>query len=178
MSAQWNNLPPSLLREGRFCCWKYEDRNGRRTKVPYNPRTGGKAQSTNLDTFAPLDAALKALERDRYDGIGVGIFGEIGAIDIDHCIDDNGELSPTAFDVMDTMQAYTEHSPSGHGLRILFKATGFQYDKARYYINNQMLGMAEPSLRRGFASGKTLVRRISAAGQMAVLVVSSHVSAL
>lgn len=141
MSAQWNNLPPSLLREGRFCCWKYEDRNGRRTKVPYNPRTGGKAQSTNLDTFAPLDAALKALERDRYDGIGVGIFGEIGAIDIDHCIDDNGELSPTAFDVMDTMQAYTEHSPSGHGLRILFKATGFQYDKARYYINNQKLGL-------------------------------------
>ena len=42
----------------------------------------------------------------------------------------------------------------------------------------QMLGMAEPSLRRGFASGKTLVRRISAAGQMAGLVVSSHVSAL
>ena len=31
----------------------------------------------------------------------------------------------------------------------------------------EMLGMAEPSLRRGFASGKTLVRRISAAGQKA-----------
>ena len=42
----------------------------------------------------------------------------------------------------------------------------------------EMLGMAEPSLRRGFACGKTLVRRISAAGQMAGLVVSSHVSAL
>ena len=29
----------------------------------------------------------------------------------------------------------------------------------------QMLGMAEPSLRRGFASGKTLVRRKSGAAQ-------------
>ena len=29
----------------------------------------------------------------------------------------------------------------------------------------QMLGMAEPSLRRGFASGKTLVRRKSSAAQ-------------
>ncbi len=35
----------------------------------------------------------------------------------------------------------------------------------------QMLGMAEPSLRRGFASGKTPVRRIGAAGQMAGWVV-------
>ena len=41
----------------------------------------------------------------------------------------------------------------------------------------QMLGMAEPSLRRGFACGKTLARRTRAAGQKAGWVVSSRVSA-
>ena len=135
------NLPPALLKNGYFCCWRYEGRDGKRTKVPYNPRTGGRAQSTNPATFAPLDAALKVLESGKYDGLGVGIFGDLGAIDIDHCIDDNGELSPLAFDVMNMVQGYTEYSPSGRGLRILFKATGFQYDKARYYINNQKLGL-------------------------------------
>lgn len=141
--VEYKNLPPALLRDGLFCVWKYENREGKPTKVPYNPRTGGRAQSTNPATFAPLDTALAVL--GQYDGLGVGIFGHVGAIDIDHCIDDciddNGELSPLAFDVMDTIKGYTEYSPSGHGLRILFKAAGFQYDKARYYINNQKLGL-------------------------------------
>ena len=126
------NLPPALLKDGRFCCWRYEDRDGKLTKVPYNPKTGGRAQSTNPATFATLETTLKAVERGRYDGLGVGIFGNVGAVDIDHCIDDNGELSPLAFDVMDTIKGYTEYSPSGQGLRILYKAAGFQYDKARY----------------------------------------------
>ena len=141
--VEYKNLPPALLRDGLFCVWKYENREGKPTKVPYNPRTGGRAQSTNPATFAPLDTALAVL--GQYDGLGVGIFGHVGAFDIDHCIDDciddNGELSPLAFDVMDTIKGYTEYSPSGHGLRILFKAAGFQYDKARYYINNQKLGL-------------------------------------
>lgn len=133
------NLPPALLKDGLFCCWRYEDRGAKPTKVPYNPKTGGRAQSTNPATFAPLNTALAVL--DRYDGLGVGIFGDMGAIDIDHCIDDNGALSDMAFDVLNMVQGYTEYSPSGHGLRILFKAAGFQYDKARHYINNQKLGL-------------------------------------
>ena len=40
------------------------------------------------------------------------------------------------------MSTYTEKSPSGYGLRILFTVpNGFQYDKARYYINNQKAGL-------------------------------------
>lgn len=43
-----------------------------------------------------------------------------------------------AADIVGAMQAYTKYSPSGEGLRILFTVPeGFQYDKARYYINNQ-----------------------------------------
>ena len=109
--VQVDALPYSLKRNHRFCCWRYEERDKKPTKVPYNPRTGGRAQSTNPATFAPLDVALKALEIGKYDGLGVGIFGDLGAIDIDHCIDDNGELSPLAFDVMNMVQGYTEYSP-------------------------------------------------------------------
>lgn len=43
-----------------------------------------------------------------------------------------------AADIVGIMDAYTETSPSGRGLRILFTVPdGFQYDKGRYYVNNQ-----------------------------------------
>ncbi len=136
------NLPIKLCNIGQFCCWRYEERDGKRTKVPYNPRTGGRAQSTNPATFSPLTVALEAAKRGKYDGVGVGIFGTLGAIDIDHCIDENGELSGMALDIKNIMQAYTEYSPSGKGFRILFTVQpDFQYDKARYYINNQKAGL-------------------------------------
>lgn len=132
-------LPADLRETGLFCCWRYEERNGRRTKVPYNPRTGGKAQTDNPATFAPLAEAQAA--QGRYDGLGVGIFGGLAAIDIDHCI--NGyEWSELAKDIYETMDCYTETSPSGEGLRLLFSvAPGFQYDTSRYYINRKKLGL-------------------------------------
>lgn len=138
--TQIKNLPAALRKSGRFCCWRYEERDGKRTKVPYNPRTGGRAQSTNPDTFVSLDTAEAV--QGRYDGLGVGIFGNLGAIDIDHCISEAGELSPMAADIMKTMDAYAESSPSGCGVRILFTVPdGFAHDKARYYINNQKAGL-------------------------------------
>lgn len=139
---QVENLPAQLQETGLFCCWRYEERDGKQTKVPYNPRTGGRAQSTNPATFAPLGVTLAALERGGYDGIGVGIFGDLGAIDIDHCVNEAGELSEMALDIVRTMNCYTEYSPSGKGLHILFTIPeSFTYDKARYYINNQKIGM-------------------------------------
>lgn len=135
-----NNLPAALRENALFCCWRYEERDGRRTKVPYNPRTGGRAQSTNPDTFAPLRVAAQV--QGHYDGLGVGIFGRLGAIDIDHCVSEEGDLSDLAAGIMSAMNAYTEYSPSGKGFRILFTVPeGFQYDKARYYINNQKAGL-------------------------------------
>lgn len=138
-NVQTENLPAELREKGLFCCWRYEDRGDKPTKCPYNPKTGGGAQSTNPDTFAPLSVALEV--SGRYDGVGVGVFDGLGAIDIDHCVAEAGEISDMAVDIMTTMKAYTEYSPSGTGLRILFKAAGFQYDKNRYYINNQKAGL-------------------------------------
>lgn len=37
--------------------------------------------------------------------------------------------------------SYTEKSPSGKGIRIIFLADKFSYDKKLYYINNQKLGL-------------------------------------
>ena len=129
-------IPEYLQKHGRFCLWKYEQNKGRWTKVPYQPKAPQYgAASTNAAHFTSLQAAMGA--RKGFDGVGLGIFGDIGAIDIDHCISDTGELSQLAQTVIETMDSYTEYSPSGKGIRIIFRAAGMKYDKDAYYTNNQ-----------------------------------------
>lgn len=133
------NIPEYLREHGLFCLWKYEDRDGRRTKMPYNPnRPQDRAKSNDPATFATLEAA--AARTNGFDGLGVGIFGEVAGIDIDHCMKD-GKLSAMAADIVETMDAYTEISPSGEGLRILFLAPGFRYDTGKYYIKESGQGL-------------------------------------
>ena len=134
------NIPAYLREHGLFCLWKYEtDQTGRRTKMPYNPNDPQyRARSNDRSTFAPMNTA--AARANGFDGLGIGIFDSIAAIDIDHCMKD-GKLSAMAADIVETMDAYTEISPSGEGLRILFLAPGFQYDTGKYYIKDSKQGL-------------------------------------
>lgn len=137
-----DTIPAELIEQGRFCCWRYEDRNNRKTKCPYNPRTGGGAMSNNPDTFADFQTAQNALNSGKYDGLGVGIFPPFAAVDIDHCIDESGKFSEMAADIIDTMHSYSEVSPSGTGIRIFFLVKdGFLYDKGKFYIMNRENGL-------------------------------------
>ena len=82
---QMGKLPDQLRENGRFCCWRYEERNGCRTKVPYNPLTGQMARSNDRSSFSDFQTAVAA---KGYEGIGIGIFDGICAIDLDHCVKD------------------------------------------------------------------------------------------
>lgn len=133
------NIPVYLRKHGLFCLWKYEVVNGRTTKVPYNPNSPqDKAKSNDPATFAPMTTA--AARTNGFDGLGIGIFDSIAGIDIDHCMKD-GKLSAMAADIVEMMDAYTEISPSGEGLRILFLAPGFRYDTGKYYIKDSKQGL-------------------------------------
>ena len=133
-----NNLPSEIVQKGRFCCWRYEEQDGRKTKVPYNPLTGQMARSNDAGSFADFKIASSATG---YDGIGIGIFNGICAIDLDQCVTDSGFYSGAAAEIVSLMHSYTEFSPSGNGLHILFRADGFQYDSKRYYIMNHKAGI-------------------------------------
>ena len=133
----YEKLPQELKERGAFCLWRYEQRNGDTTKVPYQI-SGLRGDSTNPTAFTDFTSAVSY--GDSYDGIGIGVFGDICAIDIDHCVE-NGTLSDMAKDIIARMDSYTEYSPSGNGVRILFKAALPAYDRERYYINNRRLGL-------------------------------------
>lgn len=136
----YNNLPNYIKKTGLFCLWKYEQRgNSKPTKVPYQVN-GCKALPNNPSTFTTFDTALKVVSQ--FDGLGIGIFEGISAIDIDHCVDEDGNLSDLAENIVALFKgSYVEYSPSGTGIRILFLTSDFEYEKKKYYINNQNNGL-------------------------------------
>lgn len=137
-------IPHELKTRGLFCLWRYEERDGKKTKVPYKT-DGRRAASNKPETFTAFDKALAVYRKGGYNGLGLGVFNGFCAVDIDHCIDNNAPggsaLSAMAQDIIETMDSYTELSPSGTGIRILFRAEGFRYDKSRFYVNNQARGL-------------------------------------
>ena len=146
--AGLNNLPERLKREGKYCYWKYQARPGgaKPAKVPQDPKTGKPANTADASTFGCY-ADVQDYAGKGCDGVGVGLFplpdgSVLGAIDIDHCIDAQGKPSAMADDIIRTMDAYTESSPSGQGIRILLLLPpGYAFNSTRYYINNQALGL-------------------------------------
>lgn len=138
---RYDNLPQELRDTGKFNVWRYvPDPKGKKPKkVPYNPKTGGKGQSNNPGTFADFQTALSVV--DSYDGLGIGAFDDLLIVDFDDCVKERQITKPEARYVMETMDCYTEISPSGTGLRMIAKASGFDYDTKLYYIHNQKLGL-------------------------------------
>lgn len=132
MQVQSEKIPQYLRENGRFCNWKYEDRDGGKTKVPYTPGTNRKASVSNPSTFTAFNTAASATG---YDGIGIHVCGKIVGIDLDHCIEE-GDVLPWAQDIVDCFRAtYIEVSPSGTGIRIFcLLPDGFSYDAKTYYI--------------------------------------------
>jgi putative DNA primase/helicase len=140
----WNSLPNELKQNALWCCWRLTEKG----KIPFDTLTGDYAKSNNPSTFHSYSQALTVLSNyyafgedgKMVGGLGLGIFNGFSAIDIDNCIDENGKISDVAQEIIDYMQSYTETSPSGKGIRIIFK-TNNVIDKNSYYINNRNIGL-------------------------------------
>lgn len=119
-------IPAALTARPQWVCWRYETRNGKRTKAPINAKSNGKlshASSKEQKTWASLDDALAACGRHP-ELAGVGFCfapdDDLTGIDLDHVIDpDTGELQPEALEILERFAGtYAEVSPSGTGLRL------------------------------------------------------------
>lgn len=120
----YDNIPSELKQLKNWCVWKYQERNGKKTKIPFNAATGEFAKSNDSSTWSDYQTAVKCKGAD-----GVGFFFEppyVG-IDLDNIEDDlhlykNGErLDNIVAEFTDAFKSYTEVSPSGNGLHIIIK---------------------------------------------------------
>jgi putative DNA primase/helicase len=144
-------VPDSLTEIDQWIVWRYEQRDGKATKVPYQ-LNGIRASSTDTKTWCSWDQALKACQENPERWFGTGFIFSASdpffGIDLDDCLDDAGELKPWAHPIMERFfDTYAEVSPSGRGIKIWAKGrlpgsgTAFRmgdgrveiYDQARYF---------------------------------------------
>jgi hypothetical protein len=130
----------------QWLCWRLEERNGEPTKVPYSPKKQEKAKSTDPETWAGYEEAVKATRERGYDGVGFvfTLEDDFCGVDLDMCLDpETGEIEPWAQEIIEDLDSYTEISPSGRGVHILVRGElpagrnrkgHFEaYDRSRYF---------------------------------------------
>jgi putative DNA primase/helicase len=111
-------LPASLKVLRQWVRWKLEDVNGRPTKIPYQDG-GVKASSTDSSTWTDYETVCKAGPIDGTQGIGFVVDGEFVGVDLDGCRNpETEEISEWAEQIIDTLNSYTEITPSGMGVRV------------------------------------------------------------
>lgn len=99
-------------------------------KIPVNPHNLYNAKANDSQTWGSFLQASSCIGRQSNngavcDGIGFELHAPYCGIDIDHCVDAaTGEISLEALDIIGMMDSYTEYSPSGTGIHILYKNDG------------------------------------------------------
>jgi putative DNA primase/helicase len=124
----------------QWLCWKYEIRDGKETKVPYQVN-GSFAKSNDCSTWNNYQDCVHAVKVMDYSGVGF-VFSKddpyIG-IDIDDCISDDG-IHPKALQIITHLNSYAEISPSEKGVKLWIKDGGSIADlrKKQFSIGDGM----------------------------------------
>ncbi|MFC1839808.1 phage/plasmid primase, P4 family [Thermodesulfobacteriota bacterium] len=121
------NIPQALIELPQWVAWKGKDNgNGKVTKIPINPKTGGSAKVNAPDTWSSFTEALACYQGNGLQGVGFVFTGNdpyVG-IDLDDCINpETGEIDVEAQKHINRFNSYTEITPSGRGFHILLKGS-------------------------------------------------------
>ena len=118
-------VPDDLTELDQWVLWRYETRDGNRTKVPCQ-LSGGHASTTDPSTWASYEqvVAVWTAQPDNFAGIGF-VFSRddpFTGIDLDDCLQ-AGQPKPWAQPILTTLaDTYMEISPSGEGVKSWAKA--------------------------------------------------------
>lgn len=108
------NIPPSIADMRRWVLWRLEERDGKMTKIPYQPG-GVRARSNDPSTWHAYNDVAR---QSGFSGIGVMLGGGLVGIDLDHVID-NGVMMDDARVIIEEIDSYAELSPSKTGVHII-----------------------------------------------------------
>lgn len=124
-----NPLIKRYGKEERFVVWKLQERNGKKTKIPYSI-AGDLASSTDPSTWSIYDEA-----KNFSDNVGIVFTPDqtLLGIDIDHCLNkDTKKIQHEEKEAIENLikeaNTYTEISPSGEGLHIYLEIDGGKLD--------------------------------------------------
>jgi len=135
-------IPEPMRALDQWVVWKYEERNGKRTKPPLQ-LDGTYAKVNDPSTWCSFAEASNAC--DTMDGIGF-VYAEgdgLVGIDLDHCINPyTGELDQWAADIVAWFtDSYVEYSPSGEGLHIICEGRAIATGSKKWKVKGQEMGL-------------------------------------
>ena len=137
-ASLYSNIPDELKRLDIWCITVGTDKKPMTftslKKPPFN------ASSTNPQNWLPFDECLKAVEAGKATGLGLIIFGNksLFCIDLDNVVDDNGNIKPSAMEILDRFApyCYIEYSRSGKGFHIIGKLVSGDLEKPKEAIKD------------------------------------------
>ncbi len=121
----YHNIPMELRAYKQWVCWRYEMRNGKRTKVPYSANGQYNANINNPASWGSFDEAIQTSRSATMDGIGFVLTENDPYVGID--IDDKEENPASEQErethrrILDAFQSYTERSVGGRGYHIIIR---------------------------------------------------------
>jgi len=120
MEPNWNTIPEELKARPQWVAWRLVEREGKPTKIPLDPKTGGPGKSNNPATWGTFEQAVAALKRNGVAGVGFvfSVDDPFVGIDLDHAFVD-GQPRFCAKALIEQLNTYTENSPTqGKGFHI------------------------------------------------------------
>lgn len=119
-------IPSELKALNHWVMWRWETRDGKLTKPPYDTQKRY-ADSSDPRTWTSFDSVSETYNTDEkcfFDGIGFCIRGSgMVGVDFDGVITD-GKVEPFVLGILKLLgNPYSEVTPSGNGLRCFIKAT-------------------------------------------------------
>ncbi|CDK39374.1 hypothetical protein [Halorubrum sp. AJ67] len=121
-----DTLPDALVDRDQWVCWRTQQRDDNKTKVPIIPETTQFASTTDPDTWRTFQTAREAVTTTPAEGLGFVFTTDdpLIGVDLDDCRDpDTGEPATWASQIITQLDSYTEVSPSGTGYHVLITGT-------------------------------------------------------
>jgi len=122
LAVDFDRIPAFIKDRHDWVLWqRIQKSDGKWTKPPY--QVGGKLAKTNdPDTWISLADARKAYGDGEFDGVGVVLRDGLVGIDLDHVLNESGNLELWAKEILERFAAtYAELSPSRDGFHILVR---------------------------------------------------------
>lgn len=120
-----SGFPDALRAHANWICWRpvQKEPGAPWTKVPISPVTGNAASVKDPSVWTSLEKA-EAFARQKGLGLGVVFTDEVGlvGIDLDECVDEQGQITAEAAGLIARLNSYAEFTPSGRGVRVIIRA--------------------------------------------------------
>ena len=115
-----DGIPAELRSTPQWVLWKWRIKEGLWKKAPCDKR-GNLASVTDTKNYLVFEDAFEVFLTGDVDGVGFAFTKSdpYMGVDLDKCILTGEELEPWAQEVVETLNSYSEYSPSGTGVHVL-----------------------------------------------------------